>query len=459
MKRVSGSFRDPSGFVFAGEDGGVYRTVNEQYRKDFEIFTSSGLYDELLKKELIISFEDSDQTIDGAWKTIKAEKIPFISYPYEWSFSQLKDAAIATLNVQLIALKHGMSLKDASAYNIQFLRGAPVFIDLLSFEPYREGMTWSAYRQFIMHFYGPLTLMAGEDIRHGLDLRNFIDGVPLDYISSSLKKRTWFSPTKLIHIHLHSVLQHKYANTKSGNQAENRKKIRTAKMSLDSLSRLIESLKCAVEGLHFPTEETEWGDYYNDTNYTKDAFALKKDLVDKLTKSVSPKRACDLGANDGEFSRILAKHAELVVSSDIDPTAVEKNYNSIKRDKSKVIVPLLQDLCNPSPGLGWANSERSSFVERTQCDLVMGLALIHHLCISNNTPLSYVAEFFHSIAPAAIVEFVPKEDSQVQRLLSAREDIFPNYTLEGCIEAFKEFYPTVEKYDVSGSCRTMLLFK
>lgn len=458
MKRVSGSFRDPSGYVYVGEDGGVYRTVNEVYRNHFEKFVQSGLCDRLLKKSLIVSFEETPEAINGAWKTLCAEKIPFISYPYEWSFSQLKDAALTTLDIQLESLKCGMSLKDASAYNIQFLRGLPVFIDLLSFETYREGMTWSAYRQFIMHFYGPLALMAGRDLRDGLLMRNFMDGIPLDYISSALNKTTWLNPSKLIHIHLHSMLQQKYADTKAADQVATRKKIRAASMPFDSLVRLVRSLKDSVEALQLPAKKTEWGDYYNDTNYTEKGFSYKKEIVGQLAQRVMPKRACDLGANDGEFSRVLAKHAGLVISSDYDPIAVEKNYSRIKKDQSSPIFPVLLDLCNPSPGLGWANQERDSFVERAQCDLVMGLALIHHLCISNNLPLSYVAEFFRSIAPVAIVEFVPKEDGQVQRLLQARDDIFPNYSLDACINAFLEFYPSVEKFEIPESRRTMLFF-
>ena len=319
-------------------------------------------------------------------------------------------------------------------------------------------MPWNAYRQFVTHFFGPLTLMAKTDTRHALHLQNFIDGIPLDYISSSLPAMTWLNPQIFLHLHLHARLQKKYSDTKATKIKHARDQIKGKTVSVNSLRNIAYSLRVAIEKLKLPAINTEWADYYVDTNYTKNAFSFKKDVVNRIAERYRPRRVCDLGANDGEFSRILAKHAEIVISADIDPLAVNKNYQHARTKNISTLIPVLQDLCNPSPALGWANEERSSFLERARSDFVMGLALVHHLCITNNVPLPYVANLFNKLAPLALIEFVPKEDSQVQRLLSSRKDIFIDYSLNECIKAFSLYYEYVERIEIPDSCRTLLLF-
>jgi hypothetical protein len=458
MKRVSGSFRDPSGFVFEKENC-FFRAINQSYQYEFENFISSGLCEKLRHQQLLIPFYDESGNHYTAWKTIRLEKIPFISYPYEWAFEQLKDAAITTLHIQLEALDHGMSLKDASAYNIQFWRGKPTLIDHLSFELAEHGKPWSAYRQFVMHFLGPLALMAKSDTRHALHLRNFIDGLPLDYISHALPLTSWLNPSFFIHIHLHAKFQKNFSNTKSSSHRHGKSRLNRAGISSKTLKNLAYSLLAAVEKLRLPSYlDTEWGNYYEETNYTQKSFSFKKDVVNQVCERYHPRRVCDLGANDGKFSRIAAENSELVISADVDPVAVNKNYQNARNNDLIQLLPVLQDLCNPSPALGWANEERSSFLDRAHSDFVMGLALVHHLCIGNNLPLTHVARLFYSIAPVALIEFVPKEDSQVQRLLASREDIFTEYTIDNCIRAFRAHYRSVERIEIPDSCRTLLLF-
>lgn len=457
MKRIAGSFRDPSGFVYE-RDGTFCRAIFSSYQRNFTKFINSGLYGKLLERKLIIPFFDIPSVFDGAWKTIRMERIPFISYPYEWSFDQLKDAALTTLYIQLEALKHGMSLKDASAYNIQFWHGNPVLIDQLSFECLENNNVWNAYRQFVMHFFGPLTLMAKADTRHSLQLRNFIDGLPIDYISESLPILTWLNPSIFFHIHLHARIQKKYSGTKDKLIDHDKIKINETSKKIRNPMNLVHSLIAAVKKLRCPLSESEWGNYYVDTNYSQKAFAFKKEVVSRIAEKFSPHRACDLGANDGQFSRILANHAEIVISADIDPLAVNRNYLHTRTNNQCSLAPVLIDLGNPSPAIGWENEERSSFIERAKSDFVMGLALVHHLCINNNIPMAYVGSLFHSIAPVALIEFVPKEDSQVQRLLSVRQDIFMEYSIETCIKSFSSFYSSVERIPISDSLRTLLLF-
>ena len=204
--KVKSSFRDPSGFVFWSKEN-IFRQVNQPYRQDYDFLMSSGLYDTLVEKELLISHQEVDQFPRDQlsfYKIIKPERIAFISYPYEWCFSQLKDASLLTLHIQKTALEFGMSLKDCSAYNVQFRYGKPVFIDTLSFERYKEGDPWKAYRQFCQHFLAPLALMSHIDLRLNQLSRVFVDGIPLDLTSNLLPFKTRFSLALFVHIHLHA---------------------------------------------------------------------------------------------------------------------------------------------------------------------------------------------------------------------------------------------------------------
>jgi ribosomal protein L11 methylase PrmA len=258
-----------------------------------------------------------------------------------------------------------------------------------------------------------------------------------------------------LHIHMHAKMIKKYENTRG--RAE-KVEVRNKRFNLSSHKTMAEGLFDATAGIKNPSQSTEWGDYYNDTNYDDAGFHEKKKIIENICTRVAPRIACDFGANLGEFSRVLAKHAKIVLAPDIDPVAVERNYLLVKKNKEENIYPIVQDLCNPSPGIGWMNKERESFIDRAKCDLAAGLALIHHLCIGNNLPLDFVADMFATVSENIILEFVPKEDSQVQRLLSSREDIFPDYDLERCISAFARHYRNCERFPIPGSTRTVLFF-
>jgi len=214
-----------------------------------------------------------------------------------------------------------------------------------------------------------------------------------------------------------------------------------------------------VQGLRLPKSKTEWGNYYDNTNYSDDSMAEKSRIIEEFLNEVKPARVVDLGANDGPFSRVAAKTGALVISADIDPMAVEANYRRVKAKDEKLVLPLLVDLMNPSADAGWANEERPSFSRRAQADTVLALALIHHLAITGNVPLWMVAEYFASLAPSLVIEFVPKSDSKVRRLLATREDIFPEYTEQGFEKAFGNFYKVVRKRKVKGSERTLYLLQ
>ncbi len=455
-QRIPSSFRDPSGFLYQ-QDGRLLRQVNQVYQEDYDRLMASGLYQKLADKGSLVRHSEVAQApaVPGpAYKVIEPERVAFISYPYEWSFSQLKDAALLTLHIQRAALKAGMTLKDASAYNIQFHQGRPVLIDTLSFARYVEGTPWVAYRQFCQHFLAPLALMSLVDIRLGKLLQTHLDGIPLDLASKLLPWSTRFNFGLQVHIHVHAYAQQRYAG-----QAVNEKDGKTqARISANGMTGLIDSLENAVKKLAWKPRGTDWVDYYRATNYTDAAFEAKKQVVGRLLHQVAPRTVWDLGANTGIFSRLAEDIPGCqVISTDIDPGAIEVNYLEGKKSTCRNVLPLILDLTNPSPAIGWDNTERSAFLQRGPVDVVMALALIHHLAISNNLPLEDVSRLLASLGRYTIIEFVPKGDSQVERLLASRDDIFPNYTLEGFLQAFSRDFNVQEQVPVAGTSRTVFL--
>lgn len=458
-KKAPASFRDPSGFVFKN-NGTVYRQINKIYFDNYSLFKGSGLYEVLAKKKMLIAHEEVDFSKEGNdhdCLILKPDKIRFISYPYEWCFSQLKDAALLTIDIQRIAMDHGMILKDASAYNVQFQDGAPIFIDTLSFESYIEGRPWTAYRQFCQHFLAPLALMAKRDVRLGQLLRVYIDGIPLDLASKLLPRKTILNLGVLTHLHLHAHAQNSFSEShEKPSKAVNK----FSKVSKYGLIGLIEGLRKSVENIVWKPGGTEWGDYYNDTNYSDSSFELKKNLINSFLDIISPQNVWDLGANTGVFSRIASDRRIPTIAFDIDPSAVEINYRKVKKDNESFIQPLLLDLTNPSPGLGWDNLERDALKSRGPVDCVMALALIHHISISNNVPFDNVASFFADVCKKfLIIEFVPKSDSQVKRLLRSREDVFFNYDKENFEKSFYKFFSIKKIESIMGSERFLYLMR
>ena len=450
---VPSSFRDRCGFLF-NRNGQLYRQVNAAGKEDYDRLMDSGLYQSLVDAGMLVPHHEvsmEPHKPEEAYKVIKPELIPFVSYPYEWCFSQLKDAAITTLRIQRKALEFGMSLKDCSAYNIQFIKGKPVFIDTLSFEKYREGRPWVAYRQFCQHFLSPLALVCYRDARLGQLSRIHLDGIPLDLASQLLPFRTRLNLALLVHIHLHARSQRRFA--------DRRIDAKRHKVSRLGLLGILDNLQSAVERLNWNPAGTQWGEYYQHTNYTQEAFEHKRQTVSSFLDRIRPKDVWDLGANTGEFSQIASQKGIPTISFDMDPATVEKNFRECKRKGETNILPLVLDLTNPSSGIGWDNQERLSLIDRGPARAVLALALVHHLAISNNVPLAKIAGFFARLGDALIVEFVPKDDSQVQRLLSTRDDIFPDYT-QPCFEhEFRKHFVVIDSRRIRESKRTLYLMQ
>lgn len=454
---LGASFRDPSGFLFSRQ-GVLYRQVNQAYQAEYDKLINTGLYAKLVKLGLLIPHEETTAEpaeASIAYKILRPEALDFVSYPYEWCYSQLKDAALTTLKVQKIALEVGMCLKDSSAYNIQFHKGRPLLIDTLSFETYREGEPWVAYRQFCQHFLAPLALMAHTDVRLSQMLRNYIDGIPLDLAARLLPGKTKLDFGLSTHIHIHAAAQQRYAGKAVDKAAVKRG------MSRNSFLGLMDSLESSVEKLQCKPGGTEWGDYYSASagHYSPAAFEHKRQAVRGFIERISPRRMWDLGANTGEFSRIASEKGIFTAAFDIDPSAVEVNYRACREKKETHLLPLLLDLTNPSPALGWANQERHSLSERGPVEAVLALALVHHLAISNNVPLPHLAAYLGQLCQWLIIEFVPKEDSQVQKLLATREDIFPNYNTAGFEQAFSTHFTIHDTIHLLDTGRVLYLMQ
>ncbi len=451
--RVEGSFRDPSGQLFY-QNGVLLRSIAYCYKEEYDVFINSGLYTSLVDTKLLIPHEDVTDSVHHtgrAYKIVQPKIIPFISYSYEWCFSQLQQAALTTLAIQKQALLFGMSLKDASAYNVQFLDGRPIFIDTLSFERYKEGKPWTAYRQFCQHFLAPLALMHYTDIRLNQLLRIYIDGIPADLAASLLPATTWLRFSLLTHIHLHAGSQKHFGN-------KSIRKIR-GNVSRLAMNGIIDNLESTVRKLKWKPEKTVWADYYAQTNYSDEAHEHKKRIVSEFLDQVRPAAVWDFGANTGTFSRLAVIRGIETVSFDMDPAAVEKNYLECLEQKETHILPLLLDLSNPSPGTGWENRERMSLMERGPVEMAFALALVHHLAIHNNLPFHKIASFFSSVCTFLVIEFVPKTDSQVQRMLDAREDIFTDYTREAFEKTFALFFDIKNSAPIKGSDRILYLME
>jgi ribosomal protein L11 methylase PrmA len=453
LEEVPSSFRDPSGFLFF-KNKKLYRQINKIYKEHYDHLMNSGLYKTLTESNLLVKHEEVDispANSEIAYKLIKPEPISFISYPYEWCFSQLKEAALTTIRIQKIAIEFGMSLKDASAYNIQFKNGKPIFIDTLSFEKLKEGKPWVAYRQFCQHFLAPLTLMAYKDHRLNQLSKTFIDGIPVNLASKILPFYTRFIPGIAIHIHAHAFSQ-KYFSSKTV-------KIQDKRIKHSSYIGLINHLESTLKKMTFRSKKSEWGDYYEETNYSEEAFEHKKQILEDFLSIINPTEVWDLGANTGIFSRIASSKGIKTISFDIDPIAVEKNYQECMAKNETNLVPLLLDLTNPSPAIGWENRERLSLIERGPTDTVFALALVHHLAISNNLPFDKIATFFRGLCKSLVIEFVSKSDSQIQRLLSAREDIFSYYTQKNFELEFSKFFEILRAEKIKNSERILYLMQ
>ena len=448
------SFRDPSGYVFT-ENNTVKRAVLPPYFKQYEALTSGGLYQKLMKKGLLIPHEEVERKSDRI--ILQPHRIPFVTYPYEWSFSQYRHAAMLTLKLQKICLQHNFTLKDASAFNITFYEGKPVFIDSLSFDFYTEGEPWRAYKQFISQFLGPLLLSRYYSADFLKEMYLYIDGIPVERIASLLPFATRFHPFLYTHVHLLARYERKY-------QAKTAENTRIKKISKKALFNILDSLYHYIKKLK-PSGATEWGDYYGKTTYDETAFAEKAALITEWTNEVNAEKIIDLGGNTGVFARKLPPENKLILVADMDHTAVDINYNKIIADGEKHLIPVVCDVLSPPPAIGFNNTERASFLQRLRefhPDLCLALALIHHLSLSGNVPFLRSAKFFASFSTYLLLEFPEEEDPQVQFLLHRKGEFkqhFNFYRQPDFETAYGKFFSIEKQKRITNTCRTLYLLK
>jgi hypothetical protein len=449
---ISSSFRDPSGYVFADGDL-IKRKINPVYFKQFNSLSESGFYDKLFQKKYLVPHKLLSQTSTEI--VVQATKIPFVSYPYEWSFLQYKHAGLLTLKIQKYCLENSFTLKDASAFNVTFHEGNPIFIDTLSFEIYKENAPWFAYKQFIMHFLGPLVLCKYFGLDQLKLLSYSIDGITLEKLSKLLPAKSYLSPTIFTNIHLLAKFEKKYAsnNTKKEN-----------KLSKKAQIKLLEGIYDFIKNLTI-TENTQWDNYYDIVNYDEKSIDLKKQLTKKWFSEIKAKSLIDIGGNDGTFSRELKDKAEILLVVDIDANAVEQNYKQVLKNKEKNILPLVIDIFSPPSGYGFNNSERFSFIERVKSlrlDGCLALAVIHHISLTGNITFSMSAEFFAKIANSLLIEFPTREDTWVQFLLDSKREFKSNfdfYNEENFEIAYATYFEIISKVTIPNTHRILYSLK
>ena len=430
MIEDKGSFRDPAGKVFYYNDR-IFRKLSLSGEERFQFVSKNNILHKSIEKKYLINTKilDSNEKLNIGLKNedliLEHDKVPYISYPYEWSFSQLKKAAIFHLDFQLFLLDLNATLIDASAYNIQFIGNEPIFIDVLSILKYEEGQPWSGHKQFCENFLNPLVLKSKKGINFNNWFKGNIEGIGTTEINKVLSFFDKFSYNIFIHIHLLNKLEENYKNKKS--LKINQKKIFLKKVNFISI---LKQLRNFVSKLTDYKSITTWDTYSFENSYSEKAGSEKKEIVKNFFERNKLDFVCDIGCNDGEYSEIaLQNKCKKVIGFDYDLNAVE---NAFKRSETKKMnfLPLFFDAANPSSSLGWNESERKGFKERAKFDGMIALAFEHHLALGKNIPLYEVVLWLTSLAPKGLIEFVPKDDVTVKKMLEFKGDIFKEYSEE-----------------------------
>src|SRR5829696_6369491 len=422
-----GSFRDPESRVFyAGAD--VYRALSTDGLSDFEALRASGLLDDerVVGTELVEDGAiDRSLLVHEPAGVLRHERIPFVSYPYEWPFSMLKDAALVQLDLLLASLDQDLVLKDSTPYNVQFKGARPVFVDVGSFERIREGEPWVGYRQFCMLYLYPLILQAAKDVPFHPWLRGSIDGITPLQMRNLMSFRDRFRRGMFTNVFLHARLEARYADRPAQVKQEVK---RVFKKELFVAN--VRKMRKLVDRLEWNPPQGVWTAYGERNSYTDDDARRKDEFVRQVATSQPWNLVWDIGANNGRYSRIAAEGAKTVVAVDADQGPVELLYRDLKQEGNEQILTLAMNLADPSPGLGWRGLERKAMPDRGKPDLVLALALVHHVAISANVPVKEFVDWLASLGSALVIEFPTREDPMVQKLLAPKRDgLHPDYEL------------------------------
>ena len=446
------SYKDPAGFIFLHE-GRFFRQVNQCYAQEYTQLMESGLYHELTARKWLIPHTETDfPSADSAghFKILLPSQLNNTSYAYEWSFDMLKDAALLTLHINELAIEHGMILKDATPYNIQFYQGKPIFIDTLSFGTYDAAKPWTAYRQFCEMFLFPLYFEHYLKTDINKILSTYIDGIPVDLTARLLPLKSNFSMGVWLHVHLQNTVKR---NIRSAGSA--------AKFDKTKLLHLLHHLESSILSFkHKRSTVSTWSIYYKETILSTAYLQAKERLFRSFIKGLSYETVLDLGANDGYFSYKLAEENKQVIAIDADSQCINQLYKQIRRENITNILPLNIDLANPSPAIGFNNEERQPFLERAKAALVLALALIHHLVFSKNITLQMIADCFARLSTRyLVIEFVPKEDEKVKKLVENKEVTIMTYDEWHFEDAFSDYFRFLKKQVITGSGRILYLME
>jgi ribosomal protein L11 methylase PrmA len=426
-----GSFRDPSGHVFL-RDGRVFRTVTDRAAADYEYVRASGVLQELAAAGRIVESREIDLRVvgsagAGARYVLEHPRLPYVSFPYEWPFSALQAAALLHLDLHLDLLERDITLSDASAYNVQFLGARPRFIDILSLRRYRDGEYWVGHRQFCEQFLNPLLLRALLGVPHNAWYRGSLEGLRAAELTRLLPLRHRLSWKVLSHV----VLQAKLDRKAVLEPERSIDKVRQGRLSKTALRGLLSQLRGWIARLQpADTGPTTWSDYADTHTYGSDEEATKRRFVAEFVQQTRPRLLFDLGCNVGHYAVLaLEAGARDVIGFDFDQRVLETAFARAASEE-RSLLPLFLDAANPSPDQGWQQAERPGFARRAAADALLALAFEHHLAIGRNVPLAQLLPWLTGLAPAGVIEFVPKSDPTVQRMLALREDIFTAYDQE-----------------------------
>ena len=461
MNVDNGSFRDPAGSVYSKDDD-IYRSIFLPGVTDFEAARDAGVYERLIEKGLLIPHREVEApnfAPKGTVYCLSNPRLPIVSYPWEWPFSMLKDAALLHLDVMETLIPMGFWLRDASAFNVQYNGERIYLIDTLSAGCRIPESPWVAYGQFCSHFLAPLAAAAYGDIRLFSMWRNFIDGFPLELAVRMLPGLKKYQPGIFMHLTLHSRYQNSADRKEYIVRGKAERNARKPKVNDRGLIGLIRSLKKTINGITWKRYSKIWEDYKQIRTYDSEDVSAKSDYVDRIVRDLQPSMVWDLGANTGEFSLIAASRGAFVVSIEGDPACTESLYKKIiQKNGPRNILPLTMDLANPSPALGWDSRERSSLMDRGPADLLLALALVHHLVFSCCIPLSMVAQWFSKITNFVLVEFVPHTDPMVNKLLANRNGEHHPYNLEVFTSSFEKIFVLIDSKSLQNG-RTLFLYK
>lgn len=463
-----GSFRDPANKVYVVSKNGfeteVFRGVNEKSLNDYRLLTQAPFYKNLSEAGSIIDTEELSSGAayerirqDGWSGVLKHGAIPFISYPYEWTFAMLKDAALLQLNIIEQCHENGWTLKDASPYNIQWVNARPIFIDLPSFEPWIEGAPWIGYRQFCSMFLTPLLLRTHLDIDHLPLLRSYLDGVPPIEAAKFFQGRNRLRKGVISHIILPSRVE-KFIQKKE-RDAVNAKERKGRTHSKAMVVGLVQSLTRLIRKLKTDIEHTDWSHYDRTHSYSDTEHEEKMAFVERHIKADHRALIWDLGCNTGTFSKLAARHADLVLSLDGDHDAVEQLYLREKSSGTGNIQPLVMNLANISPNQGWAGSERTAFDNRKKPNLILALALIHHTRISTNIPNASFLKWLRQMDSDVVIEFVTRQDEMVVKLLTNKKEQYEDYNLQQFVSECANLFHIEDRLPLKSGKREIFYLK